>query len=41
MQGYRVIYTIESDHVLVLAVMHGSRDLGNRNNQPWADNATE
>ena len=40
-QGYRVMYAIESDHVLVLAVMHGSRDLGNRDNQPWADDATE
>ena len=34
-QGYRVMYRLESDRVLVLAVMHGSRDLGNPGNQPW------
>ena len=26
-QGYRVMYRMEADHVLILAVMHGSRDL--------------
>ena len=26
-QGYRVMYRFETDHVLILAVMHGSRDL--------------
>lgn len=26
-QGYRVMYRLETDHVLILAVMHGSRDL--------------
>jgi plasmid stabilization system protein ParE len=34
-QGYRVMYSVEPDHVLVLAVMHGSRNLYNPNNQPW------
>lgn len=26
-QGYRVMYRLEADRVLILAVMHGSRDL--------------
>lgn len=34
-QGYRVMYRLEEDRVLVLAVMHGSRDLSNPDNQPW------
>jgi toxin ParE1/3/4 len=34
-QGYRVMYRIEPDCILILAVMHGSRDLTNPNNQPW------
>lgn len=34
-QGYRVMYSIEPDHVLILAVMHSSRDLTNPGNQPW------
>ncbi|MBK6288365.1 MAG: type II toxin-antitoxin system RelE/ParE family toxin [Gammaproteobacteria bacterium] len=34
-QGYRVMYSVEADHVLVLAVMSGSRDLTNPALQPW------
>jgi len=34
-QGYRVMYRFEADIVLILAVMHGSRDVSNTNNQPW------
>ena|SRR5690606_1122437 len=34
-QGYRVMYTIEPGRVLILAVMHGSRNLENPDNQPW------
>lgn len=34
-QGYRVMYDIEADRVLVLAIMHGSRDLNNPSNQQW------
>jgi toxin ParE1/3/4 len=34
-QGYRIIYQIASDHALVLTVLHGSRDLSNRDNRPW------
>lgn len=34
-QGYRVMYRLEENHVLILAVMHGSRSLSNPDNQPW------
>ena len=34
-QGYRVIYRVEASFVLVLAVMHGSRDLTKAGTQPW------
>jgi toxin ParE1/3/4 len=37
-QGYRVMYRLDEDSVLILAVMHGSRDVGNPNNQPWESN---
>lgn len=34
-QGYRVMYRFEADAVLILAVMHGSRDLSKPDSQPW------
>lgn len=34
-QSYCVMYQIEEDRVLILAVMHGSRNLRNPDNQPW------
>lgn len=34
-QDYRVMYEVGTDRVLVLAVMHGARNLRNSNNQPW------
>ena len=34
-RGYRVMYSVEADHVLILAVMSGSRDLTNPALQPW------
>lgn len=34
-QGYRVMYRFEVNTVLILAVIHGSRDVSNANNQPW------
>lgn len=37
-QGYRVMYRLDGDCVLILAVMHGSRNLGNPDNQPWESN---
>ena len=32
-QGYRVMYRLEPDRVLILAVMHGRRDVNS--NPPW------
>ena len=34
-QGYRVMYRLEPDRVLILAVMHGSRNLAGQQNKPW------
>ena len=34
-QGYRVMYRLEEERVLILAVMHGRRDLSKPDNQPW------
>lgn len=34
-QGYRVMYAIEDDRVLILAVMHGSRDLSGQEKKLW------
>jgi plasmid stabilization system protein ParE len=36
-QGYRVMYRLEPDRVLVLAVMHGSRDVGGVAGKPWGE----
>ncbi len=36
-QGYRVMYRLETDRVLVLAVMHGNRDLAGQVKKPWED----
>jgi plasmid stabilization system protein ParE len=37
-QGYRVMYRLEPGRVLVLAVMHGSRDVGGMANKPLDEN---
>ena len=37
-QSYRVMYRVEPTRVLMLAVIHGSRDLSNPKNQPWDSN---
>lgn len=34
-QGYRLMYRLESDRVLILAVMHGSRDVAGQEKKPW------
>lgn len=34
-QGYRVMYRLEPDRALVLAVMHGSRSVDGEQNKPW------
>ncbi len=36
-QAYRVMYRVEPEKILVLAVMHGSRDMTHPRNQPWED----
>ena len=36
-QGYRIMYRVESGDVIVLAVMHGSRDVGAMALKPWSD----
>lgn len=33
--NYRIIYKIEKEKVLILAIVHGSRDLNNKTTQPW------
>lgn len=33
--GYRVMYRLETDRALVLAVMHGSRDIDRQEKKPW------
>lgn len=37
-QGYRVMYRLETNRALVLAVMHGSRDVGGIVGKPWDEN---
>ncbi|MGF1546440.1 MAG: type II toxin-antitoxin system RelE/ParE family toxin [Thiotrichales bacterium] len=34
-QGYRVMYRLETDRVLILAVMHGRRDVAGLEKKPW------
>ncbi|TDY03769.1 type II toxin-antitoxin system RelE/ParE family toxin [Thiohalophilus thiocyanatoxydans] len=34
-QGYRVMYRLEAERVLILAVMHGSRSVTGQENRPW------
>ena len=36
-QGYRVMYRLETDRVLILAVMHGSRDVAGQEKKPWEE----
>ena len=36
-QGYRVMYRLETNRVLILAVMHGSRDVAGREKKPWEE----
>ena len=34
-QGYRIIYLHQPDHVYIVTVIHGSRDLSGMENKPW------
>jgi addiction module RelE/StbE family toxin len=33
--NYRIIYLVESEHVHILTVIHGSRDLAGQAAKPW------
>lgn len=35
-QSYRIIYLNQGNHVYILAVIHGSRDLAGMEHKPWA-----
>ena len=34
-QNYRIMYRVETDRVLILTVIHGSRDMGQVQPKPW------
>lgn len=34
-QGYRIIYLVQPEHVHVLTIIHGSRDLAGQATKPW------
>ena len=36
-QGYRVMYRLETGRVLILSVMHGSRDVAGQEKKPWEE----
>ena len=36
-QRYRVIYRVDVDGILILTIVHGSRDLERRGITPWSD----
>jgi plasmid stabilization system protein ParE len=36
-QGYRVMYRTNTDHVLMLAVVNGNRDVNGMANKPWRE----
>jgi len=36
-QSYRVMYRLESNRVLILAIMHGRRDVAGHEEKPWDD----
>ena len=33
--NYRIIYRAETDRILVLTIIHGSRDLSRKGHKPW------
>lgn len=35
-QGYRIVYRLSPDLIEVIMAVHGSRDLGSTDNQPWS-----
>ena len=36
-QGYRIIYRTAHDHLLIVTVLHGSRDLAGQERKPWEE----
>ncbi len=34
-QGYRIMYLRQPNHVYIVTVIHGSRDLSGMNDKPW------
>ena len=34
-QNYRIFYQVRTNHVLILAVIHGARDLSSLEPKPW------
>ena len=34
-QGYRIIYLHQGEHVYIITVIHGTRDLTSMDNKPW------
>ncbi|MCK4223662.1 MAG: type II toxin-antitoxin system RelE/ParE family toxin [candidate division Zixibacteria bacterium] len=35
-QNYRIIYRVEAERILILTIMHGSRDLSQKKPKPWS-----
>lgn len=35
--AYRIMYRVEPETILILAIMHGARDLGRRKRKPWEE----
>lgn len=33
--NYRIMYRIEHDHILILTIIHGARDLSLQKQKPW------
>jgi len=38
-QGYRIIYLLETEQLIILTVIHGSRNLGQQETKPWENKA--
>jgi len=34
-QGYRIIYSHQANHIYIVTVIHGSRDLSGMDGKPW------
>jgi len=33
--GYRIMYRVETDRILILTIIHGARDLSQKRLEPW------